>query len=384
MEPATVVTPAAPCPLESQRSMPGLILKLFVVNFVTLCFYFHCYHQREGRYLTLDAIVFFLAPLNTVVRYGVALLSIIGYACYGIASSYHDKNSNRQSRRRETLTKCSRALSALLGRKRIPGNRLQLDDIPRHPRTERIASRIGPVIPVLGFIVQCCGAIYLYNRRRQQKGLGVTMIDQQIFQLACGGLALGIISAGYTLRLPYFDTPVPDSRKTPLEHLIHVLRDQNDDDDGWLRAESSGVQGTLYALKSLAIAFLIQLLILRNSVFLNIYREVVGPIWWLWVLVLGVACGLFTLSSSTTPPPPPGLAAWEKAARSATVFCSCFLCLAIMLVLVTGTVGAVGWHLSFYVLLGLQADELNNGLVDEGQCPLLMADPEAEYIWWLG
>ncbi|KAL2855375.1 hypothetical protein BJY01DRAFT_243338 [Aspergillus pseudoustus] len=378
MEPAAVAPPV-PCPLDSQRSMPGLILKLFVVNFVTLCFYFHCYHRREGRYLTLDAAVFFVAPLNTVLRYGVALLAIIGYACFGIVSSFR---TNGHNHRQKALKRSSRAVSSLFGRNRSRDSHFYhpLDNAPSPPRTERIASRIGPVIPALGFITQCCGAIYLYNRRRQWNG--ATMIDQQIFQLACGGLLLGIISAGYTLRLPYFHEPIPDSRDTLLEQVVHVLRDQSDDED-LFRDEPAGVRRILYLLKSLAFAFIVQIIILRNRTFLDAYRDLVGPVWWLWVIVLGIVCGLATYSSSTTPAPPHGLAAWERAVRAATLFCSFLTYLLVTLVLAAGTVGAFGWHLSFYVRLGLEAAELKNKPLN-GPCPLLMADPKAEYIWWLG
>jgi hypothetical protein len=356
--------------------VPGLILKLFVVNFVTLCFYFHCYHQREGRYLTLDAFVFFLAPLNTVLRYGAALMIIIGYAFYGVASSLRDKTGQRH--RRQTLVNSSRALSSLLGRKRSLGSQYNiLGNGPRAPKTERLASRIGPVIPALGYIVQCCGAIYLYDRRCQWNG--VTLIDEQIFQLAGGGLLLGIISAGYTLRLLYFDQSIPDTRDTWLEHIIHALRDQSDDEE-LFRHEPPVVRRLIYLLKSLAVAFLVQL-ILRNPVFFNKFAELIGPIWWFWALLLG-SLAAFMAFSSMTPKPPPGLARWERAVRSAVVFCACLLYLALGMILAAGTTGAVGWHLSFYVRLALEAKGLKNKALDE-HCPLLMADPEAEYIWWL-
>jgi hypothetical protein len=356
--------------------VPGLILKLFVVNFVTVCFYFHCYHQREGRYLTLDAFVFFLAPLNTVFRYGAALLIILGYACYGVASSLRIKNG--QSYRRQILANGGRALSSLLGRKRsLDSQYTILGNVPRPPKTERLASRIGPVIPALGYIVQCCGAIYLYDRRYQWNG--VTLIDEQIFQLAGGGLLLGIISAGYTLRLPYFDEPIPDTRDTWLEHIVHALRDQRDDEE-LFHHEPAFVRRLLYVLKSLAFAFIVQLL-LRNPVFINKFAELIGPIWWFCALLLG-SLAAFMAFSSMTPKPLPGLARWKRAVRSAVVFCACLLYLSLGMILAAGTTGAVGWHLSFYVRLALEARGLKNKALDE-PCPLLMADPEAEYIWWL-
>ncbi|KAL2809114.1 hypothetical protein BJX63DRAFT_435509 [Aspergillus granulosus] len=378
MEPATVA-PTVLCPLESQRSVRGLILKLFVGNFVTLCFYFHCYHQREGRYLTLDAIIFFIAPLNTVFRYAAALLSIIGYACYGIVSSFRidDGHSNRQ----KTLTDSSRALSSLFGRKRSLDSHHYsplLDSVPSRPRTERIASQIGPVIPALGFLVQCCGAIYLYSRRCQWAG--VTRIDQQIFQLACGGLLLGIISAGYTLRLAYFDETIPDSRNTSLEHVVHFLRDQSDDEEVFAD-ESAGVRRVLYLHKSFTFAFVVQLFLCNRS-FINAYYDFIAPVWWLWVTILGIACAMMTYSS-TTPPLPRDFAAPNRTVRTVVVFCSYFFFLVLALVLVAGAIGAFAWHLSFYVRLGLEAAELKNEPL-ERPCPLLMADAKAEYIWWLG
>jgi hypothetical protein len=58
------------------------------------------------------------------------------------------------------------------------------------------------------------------------------------------------------------------------------------------------------------------------------------------------------------------------------------LYLALGIILAAGTTGALVWHLLFYVRLGLQAKGLKNEPLD-APCPLLMADPEAEYIWWL-
>ncbi|KAL2837212.1 hypothetical protein BJX68DRAFT_249971 [Aspergillus pseudodeflectus] len=375
MEPVTADSSLI-CPLESQRSVRGLILKLFVVNFVTLCFYFHCYHQRQGRYLTLDAIVFFIAPLNTVFRYGAALLIIVGYWCYGMASSLRVKNGQRY--RRQTLSNSSRALSSLLSRQRIPRSHSSLlDNAPHASTAERLATRIGPVIPALGYIVQCCGAIYLYNRRCRWNG--VTMIDEQIFQLAGGGLLLGIISAGYTLRLPYFNEPIPDTRETWLEHAVHFLRDQSDDEEV-LRDEPALVRRLLYLLKSLAFAFIVQLL-LRNPVFINSFFDLVGPLWWFWVLLLGFGAAMMAYAERA-PKQLRDPARSNGTVRSFVVFCAGFLYLALGIILAAGTTGALGWHLLFYVRLGLQAKGLKNELLD-APCPLLMADPEAEYIWWL-
>ncbi|KAL4886086.1 hypothetical protein BJY04DRAFT_213622 [Aspergillus karnatakaensis] len=364
------------CPLGIQRSMRGLILKLFLANFVCLCFYFHCYHQREGRYLTLDAIVFFIAPLNTVLRYSAALLSIAGYACYGIVSSFRVQDGPMQ--REATIITTRRALSLFLGQRKSPDyDRYTsfLDGVS--PKSERIAGKIGPVIPALGFIVQCCGAIYLYNRRRQWNG--AAMIDEQIFQLAYGGLALGILSAGYTLRLPFFKNAIPDSRDSYIEHIIHALRDQSDDTE-FLRNEPALIRRSVYLLKSLAFAFLVQLLILRNPVFVDKFHELISPIWWLWVLILGFLSAVSILSA---PPLPRGLPTEDKALRNAVLFCSFFIYLALGLMLTAGMVGALVWHLSFYIRLGLQVAGLRNEPLDE-PCPLLRADSQAEYIWWLG
>jgi hypothetical protein len=375
MEPVTVA-PTVLCPLESQRSVRGLILKLFVVNFVTLCFYFHSYHQREGRYLTLDVVVFFLAPLNTVLRYSAALLIILGYATYGVASSLRIKN--RKTHRRRILSNSSRALSSLLGRtKSLDMSYSLLGNAPRPARVERLAARIGPVIPALGYIVQCCGAIYLYKRRCQWNG--VTMIDEQILQLAGGGLLLGIISAGYTLRLPYFNDPIPDTREAWLEHAVHFLRDQSDDEEV-LRDEPAFVRRLLYLFKSLAFAFIVQLL-LRNPIFINSFFDLIGPLWWFWVLLLGFGAAMMAYSERA-PKRLRDPARSNATVRSFVVFCAGFLYLALGIILAAGTTGALVWHLLFYVRLGLQANGFKNEPLD-APCPLWMADPEAEYIWWL-
>ncbi|KAL4861241.1 hypothetical protein BDV12DRAFT_204216 [Aspergillus spectabilis] len=96
------------------------------------------------------------------------------------------------------------------------------------------------------------------------KNDGATLIDQHIFQHACGGLLLGILSAGYTLRLLYFADRIPESRDTPLEYFVRILRNQNDDEP--LNPSPPIVGRMAYLLKSSVFAFLVQLL-LRNPVF---------------------------------------------------------------------------------------------------------------------
>jgi hypothetical protein len=355
--------------------MRGLILKLFVVNFVTLCFYFHCYYQRQGRYLTVDAVVFFVAPLNIVVRYSVAALGIICYACSCLIYSVftNDHREYRQKAREH----CTRGLATLLGRKRRLDSHghLSLRDNPvNHSKTEKIASRIGPVIPALGFIVQCCGAIYLYHRRKQWHG--VATIDQQIFEHACGGLMIGLLSAGYTLRLPFFNEPVPDARITYLEKFVNLLSEQGEDQV--LGGKPAAI--ILHILKNTLIAFCVQLVLLNTKVF-----EMCGDT----LRGAGPFAFFLTLVGGTV-----GLvSAVFEAWNCDTLFQRLLLPIALPLVVsITFAVVflficipfpvAFKWHvMSYYKLLEENA-QLQNVPLDQ-PCPLLQMDPKAEYIWWL-
>ncbi|KAL2837230.1 hypothetical protein BJY01DRAFT_251552 [Aspergillus pseudoustus] len=367
------------CPLETQRSMPGLILKLFVVHFVTLCFYSHCYHQREGRYLTPDALTFLIAPLNTLFRYAIALLGILGYLCCMLAYSLSIEDP--QPYRRQVLAGSRNALSALLGQKKSAGiHRYSaiLGSAPKPSWTERVAGRIGPVIPALAFITQCCGAIYLYHRRRQFDG--VTLLDQQIFEQACGGLVIGLLSAGYTLKLPFFDEPVPDSRDSYLEHFVHFLRDQGDDDSVYT-GDLQQWRLAIYFAKALAITFTVQLL-LRTPGTDSIYDYILVVAVITSIPCLVIAC--FAPRSSSTPAAEVRSASLAQHVRRAiTTFCVCWS--AILLSCVTGALPLLGlmWQFVDLVLFGVQAAELRNVALDE-PCPLLRMDPVAEYIWWLG
>lgn len=70
------------------------------------------------------------------------------------------------------------------------------------------AEMVGRLITATFFLALCVGTIALYQRRREMNT--VSTVSQRIFELACAGLAAGIFTLCYILRVPIFDQPIPE------------------------------------------------------------------------------------------------------------------------------------------------------------------------------
>jgi hypothetical protein len=46
------------------------------------------------------------------------------------------------------------------------------------------------------------------------------MIDQRVFELACNGVLVAILTLGTVAKIPIFSKTVPEGRQTPLDHYV--------------------------------------------------------------------------------------------------------------------------------------------------------------------
>jgi hypothetical protein len=88
--------------------------------------------------------------------------------------------------------------------------------------TQTYAKRVGRSVVGLAFLAQCAGTIFLHTRRRQYSPDAITMIDQRVFELACGGVLMAIVTLGTVAKISIFIKIVPEQGNTTNTHKIVV------------------------------------------------------------------------------------------------------------------------------------------------------------------
>jgi len=212
-------TGALLCSNDGRRSSQELYIKFFVIHFTTLGFFFHLARRRDGKYLGWGWALYILAPLNLVFRYLLGLVVILGFYVYKVLRGYIKRD--KQSVPIETL---HTPLRWLLGKAPDQGYApIPADEHHNRGGTEKLAKSIGKACVTCAFLVQCAGSIFLYHRRKQRDA--VILVDQRVFELACGGLIIGILTLGLSFEIPILSEPVPDDEKTGMDIFALFCRD---------------------------------------------------------------------------------------------------------------------------------------------------------------
>jgi len=219
------------CPLDSRRSSKEVYLKLFVVIFTTLGFYFHLVRRRDGKYLGWSPLLYLLAPLNTVFRYLLGVLGI--FFLYGLKVLYSYLKDGKNSVTRDTYITPLRWLfgkAPVDGYSRLPTSDRRLDSNDHDSNYQLTLEKVYKVVKMIpktlligAFITQCAGSIVLYNRRLHRDA--VTMIDSRVFEFACGGLVVGVLTLSLSFKLPIFNRPIPDGEKSKTDRFALFCRD---------------------------------------------------------------------------------------------------------------------------------------------------------------
>ncbi|PVH81701.1 hypothetical protein DL98DRAFT_531038 [Cadophora sp. DSE1049] len=208
------------CPLDGRRTSKELYIKLLVVHFTVLTAYCHLLSLRNERVFSWRPLYFFLTPFNILAQHAAALVVItVGYGCAFLPDDFGRirlRIRPLQSPFSWLLGDTSEMVTGSLGAGAQAAGR-------NNPQTSQsISKTAGRIIVILGFETQCIGAILLYARRQQHDA--VTYVDQRIFELACGGLLIGILTLGVITRLHVFRRPVPEVPRSRFEALIFWLR----------------------------------------------------------------------------------------------------------------------------------------------------------------
>jgi hypothetical protein len=103
---------------------------------------------------------------------------------------------------------------------------------PRHvsqsgeSSNEGAGKQVGRSVLAVAFLTQCIGSIFLYCRRLQYSSDAITIVDQRVFELACGGLLVAILTLGTVAKFTIFHRTVPiDGNKTPVDRTVVQCRD---------------------------------------------------------------------------------------------------------------------------------------------------------------
>ncbi|KAK0713214.1 hypothetical protein B0T26DRAFT_677578 [Lasiosphaeria miniovina] len=228
------IPPATPlCPLDDRRSAPEFYVSFFAVSFTALAFFFKTIQQQEGRLLSWNVLLFYLAPLGFVFKYAIALLGIFGVYSFRVINDWaHGRPGTAD------WDDAAASLQWLFGKvgpeqqqqqqrdDRSDYEPLPADDTARRARRrhslEAAARTVGKLLAALLFLVQCSGTIFLHGRRIERDA--VATIDQKTFELACAGLLIGVVAVGQTLRFGAFGRTVPDASTTRLNRFALFWR----------------------------------------------------------------------------------------------------------------------------------------------------------------
>jgi hypothetical protein len=379
------------CSVDGRRTPQELYIKFFVVHLTTLGFFFHLARRRDGKYLGWTPILFIIAPMNLVFRYVIALVVIFGFYCCNVVYSYIRHKNNPVAL--DTLTT---PLSWLLGKAPQEPEYTILTSDPilpltnRNTKAESLAKKIGKAFAVGIFLTQCSGAIFLYHRRLQRDA--VTKVDQRVFELACGGLIVGLLTLGLSFKIPIFSETVPEgSGKTGMDRFALFCRDSCSKPLFAFAFKGGGEAHWARFFKN-AIISLIVYAISFDSLFYSFSSDMIQAvvdgfrddpegayIKAASIVILCSFAGFFLVKLSHA------VKAETRSEPQVEWLIYSILVLLFTLLLICFIIGVL-YALFFYVAAWpLAFDEISKLTVlpSDVACPLLWSDPMSQWVWWL-
>ncbi|KAK3376541.1 hypothetical protein B0T24DRAFT_700192 [Lasiosphaeria ovina] len=377
------ISPATPlCPLDNRRSAPEFYVKFFAVSFTALAFFFKTIQQQEGRLLSWNALLFYLAPLGFVFKYAIALLGIFGV--YSFRWLFGKVRPEQQQQQRDGHSDYEP---------------LPADDTARRARRrhslEAAARTVGKLLAALLFLVQCSGTIFLHGRRIERDA--VATIDQKTLELACAGLLIGVVAVGQTLRLGAFGKTVPDAPTTRLNRFALFWRGGAHEKLAAFQL-SVGMRFWTWAARNLLPSAIILGIVYREVLAGNLAKFLIISSWQICLLAAGPyfvsLCVLLALVPFTELRKDmgagvrlsprlfvPWLLFYPLLAAAVSV-----LSPVVLLDIVAPVMGAmlavlVAWP-GTYIYSFWEVSALSQAPQDS-PCPLLWSDPVSQYILWL-
>lgn len=393
MNNSTIAVPDLPilCPLGDRRTTKELYVKFFVINLTALIFFFHFIKHRDGLHFC-GAFYLYLAPLNLVFRYVLALSGILFVSL--VQTCRASLITKKWSFELEGVIS---PLLHLLGRAR--GH--DYSDLPTvDPETpaaqtetdkERLSAFVGKLIVNGAFIAQCSASIFLYHRRQRHNA--VMNLDRRMYGTACAGLLLGLLNLGRSLKLPIFNdfVPVNEGGRTKMDKFALLCRgvackkelDVYEEPAG----EGEGEDHPHYAIfwENAFMEMILLIVTVDDSLVAvqkGIWHNMTTGIPWiiftsLFVLVGGAGFCIAILTSEK-----------EKDEEYNTfvvcVFlfpCCVALFIAAMYLFLLTMVAMSNWTSLFIMdFSGVTEFTTTNQTTP---CPKLWADPMSEWVWWL-
>ena len=385
------------CPIEGRRTSTELYVKLIVVHFTTITAFCHLLSITDEPLLSFKPLFFFFTPLNIIVQYAAPLLAILGWIIYSMIKNVINPSTPIASPKSSfqwlfgrlpdrhdaggtysTLPTANRSRSSSNG---SAGNSSAAS-------TPRLTAKVlGRVIVLAAFLAQCVGTLFLYVRRQRQDA--VTLVDRKIFELACGGILVAILSIAVIIKVPLFVKMVPDTIRSVVDKVVAFCRcrshskfdpalDKTLFEDPFQLMKLGGLSFLTiimcgkYALLEPLRNFFNGSLFTHAAFFEGSLEEAVFTL----LFIFGTMSALLYLPQSRRSEEGGNWLPW-------VIICPCtapaFIALYYFML---GAVPVVGVVLRDYVRLFTQISILKNW-PEDAACPLSWKDPLSEYVWWL-
>ncbi|RGP69536.1 hypothetical protein FSPOR_4640 [Fusarium sporotrichioides] len=182
------------CPEGETRGATELVVRLIVVHLIALVAFCHFQSLRNERLVTIEPVLFLLAPFIVVVQTAVGLVVI--HYCFI-----------------DSLVRSSRSWSSHISTYAHRWNILFATKPPPEPEKEEDHRRkpgeawlnLGRLLVMSGLLFQFIATIFLYRRRWNLYGWeSLSIVDHRTFELAVGGATTTFLSILLVLRLPGF------------------------------------------------------------------------------------------------------------------------------------------------------------------------------------
>ncbi|KAF2669251.1 hypothetical protein BT63DRAFT_255697 [Microthyrium microscopicum] len=194
------------CPNNSRRDTREIWQKLFAVHFTVVVAFCHLLHIRKEP-ITFQKLLFFLLfPPIFLIRHALATTAILGASIWNILTPRHWSKFD-----------VHHSLWLLLGT--ISEDESDTDAISLSAPQKSaytLALSWGRAVVICGFLTQCSGTIYLYNRRQQHEM--VARADARSFELACAGILVGSLTLLNHLHIGFFGKPIPSLQSSTLPY----------------------------------------------------------------------------------------------------------------------------------------------------------------------
>ena len=200
------------CPLDGRRSPTEIWVKLFVIHFTAITAFCHLLSIRKERILSPKLLAFVLVPLNQIASIVMGLLVIGVAAIYWTCCGDDDRSEKLQH-----------AFLVLFGRNEEDNKGYASLRQRKESGADEEAplTKMGRIVLVLAFMVQCTGVIVIYSRRVAHGA--DTLGDRVALDFACGGLLTALLTIACVVEVPVCAKPAPTIDEDHMSLMESIL-----------------------------------------------------------------------------------------------------------------------------------------------------------------